>query len=186
MPAGRVGPSRFEVRANGRDIVLRSLITLKALTHFETGGIVAAATTSLPERLGGTRNWDYRYCWLRDAHIDALRLDGIELRRGGECLAAMVVARRRRQSRINCRSCTAWRANAGSTNGRSPGCPAMRNSTPVRIGNAASGQVQLDVYGEVMDALYLGRQKGLTADHEMWGVQREMIAHLAEDLGPAR
>ncbi|MGH9046364.1 MAG: glycoside hydrolase family 15 protein, partial [Acidimicrobiales bacterium] len=136
-----------------RDAVLRSLITLKALTYEPTGGIVAAATTSLPEAIGGNRNWDYRYCWLRDA---TLTLEA--LMRGGYHEEAMawrdwlLRAASGDVSRLQIMYGTAgerrldeWEADWLS---------GYERSAPVRVGNAASGQYQLDVYGEVLSALY--------------------------------
>ena len=159
------------------DIVLRSLVTLKALTHFETGGIVAAVTTSLPERLGGTRNWDYRYCWLRDATLTLYALmesNFVEAANVWQRWLLRAVAGSPDQLQIMYGVAGERRLDEWQI----PWLPGYEHSTPVRVGNAASGQVQLDIYGEVMDALYLARQKGLTADHEMWDVQREMIGHL--------
>ena len=161
------------------DAVRRSLITLKALAYRPTGGIVAAPTTSLPEQLGGPRNWDYRYCWLRDATFTLL-----SLMNGGFYEAA--------------RDWREWllRAVAGSpkqlqimygiegerrlTELELPWLPGYEGAAPVRIGNAASGQLQLDVYGEVMDALYQGRRGGLGALDASFDLQRAMLDHLAE------
>jgi GH15 family glucan-1,4-alpha-glucosidase len=161
------------------DAVRRSLITLKALTYRPTGGIVAAATTSLPEQLGGPRNWDYRYCWLRDATFTLLALMN-----GGYYQAA--------------RDWREWllRAVAGSpqqlqimygiegerrlTELELPWLPGYEGAAPVRIGNAASGQLQLDVYGEVFDALYQGRRGGLGALDAYLDLTRAMLDHLGE------
>jgi len=160
-----------------RDAVDRSLITLKALTYEPTGGIVAAATTSLPEELGGVRNWDYRYCWLRDATY---------------ALQALLAAGFRREA-------GAWRdwllrAIAGkpealqivySIDGARrlpevelPWLAGYEGSGPVRTGNAASGQLQLDVWGETLDALFLARQAGLPADRDAWALQMALMNHL--------
>ena len=159
--------------------MLRSVITLKALTHYETGGIVAAVTTSLPERLGGTRNWDYRYCWLRDATLTLyalMELNFVEAANAWQRWLLRAVAGSPDQLQIMYGVAGERRLDEWQI----PWLPGYEHSTPVRVGNAASGQVQLDIYGEVMDALYLARQKGLTADHEMWDVQREMIGHLQQ------
>jgi GH15 family glucan-1,4-alpha-glucosidase len=171
--------SSFADAGKWSDIVLRSLITLKALTHFETGGIVAAATTSLPEQLGGGRNWDYRYCWLRDSTLTLyalLEANFVEEANAWQRWLLRAVAGSPAQLQIMYgvageRRLDEWQISW---------LPGYEGSKPVRIGNAASGQVQLDVYGEVMDALYFGRRNGLETDVEMWGVQREMIAHLEE------
>jgi GH15 family glucan-1,4-alpha-glucosidase len=160
-----------------REAVIRSLLTLKALTFQPTGGIVAAATTSLPEDLGGVRNWDYRYCWLRDATITLEAL----LRTGYTDEAS------------------AWRAWLARAVAGDPGdvqimygvagerrldeweaewLPGYENSAPVRIGNAAVNQRQLDVYGEVIDAMSLGRATGIAVDRHTWSVQRALLSFL--------
>jgi GH15 family glucan-1,4-alpha-glucosidase len=160
-----------------RDAVLRSLITLKALTFQPTGGIVAAATTSLPETLGGNRNWDYRYCWLRDA---TLTLES--LMRGGYHEEAM--AWRDWLLRAASGDVTKLQIMYGPSGERRldewevDWLPGYERSTPVRIGNAASGQFQLDVYGEVMSALFSACQfDGLTS-HAVWDLQRTLVEFL--------
>jgi GH15 family glucan-1,4-alpha-glucosidase len=155
----------------------RSIITLKALTYAPTGGIVAAATTSLPEELGGVRNWDYRYCWLRDATyaLQALLAAGFRREAGawrdwllraiaGQPEALQIVysidgARRLPEVELG------W-------------LPGYEASRPVRTGNAASGQLQLDVWGETLDALFLARQAGLPADADAWALQVALMNHL--------
>ena len=169
--------SRFQGIGEWTDIVLRSLITLKALTHFETGGIVAAATTSLPEKIGGARNWDYRYCWLRDATLTLYAL--LESNFGEEANAwrqwlIRAVAGSPEQLQIMYGIAGERRLDEWSI----PWLPGYEKSAPVHIGNAASGQVQLDVYGEVMDALYYGRTRGLPSDPTMWGLECALIGHL--------
>ena len=157
--------------------VRRSLLTLKALTYQATGGIVAAATTSLPEKLGGGRNWDYRFCWLRDATLTLLALMA-----GGYYDEAQ--------------SWRDWlhRAIAGSpaqlqimygvagerrlTEFELPWLPGYQGASPVRIGNAASDQLQLDIYGEVMGALSRARAGGLTDETSAWPLQCAMMEHL--------
>ncbi len=160
-----------------RELVQRSLITLKALTYDPTGGIVAAATTSLPEQIGGVRNWDYRICWLRDATFT---------------LYSLMSAGYSEEAR----DWTRWllRAVAGDPSQlqilygiagerRLPELeldwlPGYEGSRPVRVGNAASRQLQLDVFGEVMDALHLARRVGLGISEAGWALQRTLMDYL--------
>ena len=168
---------RFENHGEWSEAVLRSLITLKALTHHETGGIVAAATTSLPEDIGGIRNWDYRYCWLRDATLTLYALlesNFVEEADAWRQWLLRAVAGSPDQLQIMYGVAGERRLDEWTI----PWLPGYENSAPVRIGNAASGQIQLDVYGEVMDALYFGRKKGLPTDDAMWALERTLIAHL--------
>jgi len=155
----------------------RSLVTLKALAHWQTGGIVAAATTSLPEKIGGTRNWDYRFCWLRDATFTLYALLGLGFVDEAEAWRAWLV-----------------RAVAGSPDDLQimygvagerrlveyevPWLAGYAGSAPVRVGNAAAGQVQLDVYGEVLDAMYVARKAGLAHDATSWSLECALVRHL--------
>jgi len=169
--------SRAQLPGRWQDPVQRSLITLKALTYAPTGGVVAAATTSLPEQLGGARNWDYRYCWLRDA---------------GYTLQTLLDAGYFEEA-------TAWRewllrAVAGDPadlqilygitgTRRLPEWEVSwlggyEGATPVRIGNAAAGQFQLDVYGEVIDTLSRARDAGLAAEADSWDLQTALLDFL--------
>jgi len=174
--------SRCTYAGGWREEVLRSLITLKALTYAPTGGIVAAATTSLPEWIGGVRNWDYRYCWLRDATF---------------ALYCLMVAGYFEEAH-------AWRdwllrAAAGDPARMQImyGCGGERRlpefavpwlsgyegSSPVRVGNAAVDQLQLDVYGEVMDALHVAERAGIPEDGSMWDMQKLLLDFLESAWG---
>jgi GH15 family glucan-1,4-alpha-glucosidase len=179
----RAWVDRSHASGSYRDAVLRSLVTLKALTYGPTGGIVAAPTTSLPEDLGGVRNWDYRYCWLRDATftLQALLHAGYtdEARAWREWLVRAVAGE---PSKLQISyGVTGERRLDERELGWLPG---YEGSKPVRVGNAAVGQRQLDVYGEVMDALYVARSAGLQASDDAWGVQRACLdwleSHWAE------
>ncbi len=162
-----------------REQVQRSLLARKALTYQPTGGIVAAPTTSLLERPGGQRNWDYRYCWLRDATFTLLALVHAgytdEARAWGAWLRRSVAGTPSQVQTLYGLGGERW-----LTEWEVPWLAGYCGARPVRIGNAASAQLQLDVYGELMDALYQEMHNGLVRPGASWDIQREMIAHLAE------
>jgi GH15 family glucan-1,4-alpha-glucosidase len=160
-------------------LVRRSVITLRALAYKPTGGIVAAPTTSLPEQLGGSRNWDYRYCWLRDATFTLLSLmNAGYYQSAGDWRQWLLraVAGSPRQLQIM----YGIEGERRLTELELPWLPGYESSAPVRIGNAASNQLQLDVYGELMDALYQGLRGHVGVLDVSFDVQREVMAHLAE------
>ncbi len=161
------------------DEIHQSLLVLKALTYAPTGGIVAAPTTSLPEHLGGIRNWDYRFCWLRDATLTLLAMldtgyrDEAEMWRqwllravAGDPADVQIMYGIAGERRLDERELD-W-------------LPGYEESRPVRVGNAASEQLQLDVYGEVLDALYQTRVHGAPADDNIWSLARKLLEWLED------
>jgi GH15 family glucan-1,4-alpha-glucosidase len=159
------------------DAVLRSLLTLKALSHWQTGGIVAAGTTSLPEKLKGPRNWDYRFCWLRDATFTLYALLGAGFLTEA-CAWRQWLLRAVAGSPEDVQIMYGVGGERRLFEYEVPWLPGYDGSAPVRIGNAAAGQVQLDVYGEVLDALYISRRAGLAEDPETAGLECALLAHL--------
>ncbi|HTU37969.1 MAG TPA: glycoside hydrolase family 15 protein [Acidimicrobiales bacterium] len=167
------------VHGEWEDLALRSLITLKGLTYAPTGGIVAAATTSLPESLGGVRNWDYRYCWIRDAALTLESLIASGLRGEAESWLTWlgrVAAGDPEQLQI-------MYGPAGErrlTELEIDWLPGYEGSSPVRIGNAAFGQFQLDVYGHLMDAIDRARSHDIAVDAVIWRIQVAIMRFLAD------
>ena len=160
-----------------RSAVVRSAVTLKALTHARTGGIVAAATTSLPEYIGGVRNWDYRYCWLRDATFTLycmMNTGYVEEAQAWREWLVRAAAGRAEELQIMYSLAGERRLPEYEL----PWLEGFAKSRPVRVGNDAHLQQQLDVYGEVIDALYAARAHGLTANDDAWRVQLELIRHV--------
>ncbi len=169
--------SRYRESGPWREAVVRSLITLKALTYQPTGGIAAAATTSLPEQIGGSRNWDYRYCWLRDSTFTlyALAIAGYteEASAWREWLLRAVAGEPRKMQIMY--GLAGERRLTESTIDWLSG---YEGSAPVRVGNAAHQQLQLDVFGEVMDSFYTARRFNLPPEAEAWRVQQALMDFL--------
>jgi GH15 family glucan-1,4-alpha-glucosidase len=171
--------SHCTYKGEHRDLVMRSLITLKALTYGPTGGIVAAPTTSLPEKLGGARNWDYRFCWLRDATFTLLALMNSGYTEEAAAWHNWLL-----------RAAAGWPANMQIMYGimgqrrllewEAGWLLGYEGARPVRVGNAAYAQLQLDVYGELMDAFHQSRVANLKLDEETWALELAVLQHLEE------
>jgi len=164
---------------DNRDLVMRALITLKALTYAPTGGIVAAPTTSLPEKLGGVRNWDYRFCWLRDATFTLLALMNSGYTEEAfawhnwllRAVAGSPANMQIMYGIMGQRRLLEWEASW---------LPGYEGAQPVRVGNAAHAQLQLDVYGELIDTFHQSRMTNLKLDDGTWALECTVLDHLAE------
>lgn len=171
--------SRSTYHGKRREVVQRSLITLKALTFAPTGGIVAAPTASLPEKVGGARNWDYRYCWLRDATFTLFSLmnSGYYAEAGEwhnwllRSIAGSPADLQIMYSIIGQRRLLEWEA---------AWLPGYEGSQPVRFGNAAHAQLQLDVYGELLDTFHHARKAEVELDGGTWALESAILDHVAE------
>jgi GH15 family glucan-1,4-alpha-glucosidase len=168
---------KCEPQGEWHEAVLRSLVTLKGLTYAPTGGIVAAATTSLPEQIGGVRNWDYRICWLRDATFTLYALMNagyLDEARAWRQWLLRAVAGSASQMQIMYGVHGERRLNEYEV----PWLAGYENSKPVRIGNAASEQFQLDVYGEILAAMYVAHRAGIETSEADWRLQIELMTFL--------
>ena len=185
-PRSSGGAGRRSARSPGATATpsQRSLITLKALTFAPTGGIVAAVTTSLPEEIGGTRNWDYRFCWLRDATLtlQALLAAGYTEEAGAwrDWLLRAVAG-----DPADLQIMYGLHGERRLPELELPWLKGYENSAPVRTGNGAAGQLQLDVWGEVLDCLSLTRNSLLKHTDDAWDVQVALMEHPGDGLAPA-
>jgi GH15 family glucan-1,4-alpha-glucosidase len=170
---------RCTYQGDSRDLVMRSLITLKALTYAPTGGIVAAPTTSLPEILGGPKNWDYRFCWLRDATFTLLALMNSGYTEEASCWHAWLL-RAAAGAPAHMQIMYGIRGQRRLLEWEADWLPGYEGAQPVRIGNAAHAQLQLDVYGELMDAFHQARVAKLELDEGTWELECKVLEHLAE------
>ena len=169
---------RFDTTMPWSEAILRSLITVKALTHCEWGGIVAAATTSLPERIGGPCNWDYRFCWLRDATFTLFAYSDFgfqEEAKAWHCWLMRVLAQSPDKMEILYEISGDRRLDGYKI----PWLNGYEKSKPVHVGNAAATQLQVGVFGEVVDMLYHSYKNGIAKVEDVWGVEKKLLDHLA-------
>jgi GH15 family glucan-1,4-alpha-glucosidase len=166
-----------ELPPDWRELLQRSLIVLKALTYQPTGGIVAAPTTSLPEWIGSVRNWDYRFCWLRDATLTLLALLHAEYQDEAAAWRSWLL-RAVAGDPADIQIMYGVAGERRLTELELPWLAGYEGSAPVRVGNAASEQLQVDVFGEVIDALYQARAHGLALEKPAWALQLKLLEHL--------
>jgi GH15 family glucan-1,4-alpha-glucosidase len=171
--------SRCTYDGEHRDLVMRSLITLKALTYEPTGGIVAAPTTSLPEKLGGQRNWDYRFCWLRDATFTLLAFLNSGYTEEASAWYSWLL-RAAAGAPANMQIMYGIMGQGRLLEWEADWLPGYEGAQPVRVGNAAHAQLQLDVYGELMDAFHQSRMAALELGEDSWALGCAVLEHLAE------
>jgi GH15 family glucan-1,4-alpha-glucosidase len=169
--------SQFQSKGEWRDAVMRSLITLKGLTYAPTGGLVAALTTSLPEEIGGVRNWDYRFCWLRDAALILLALLRSGYREEAKSWRQWLL-RAIAGSPAQMQAIYGVRGERRLEEFEIPWLSGYENSKPVRIGNAASNQFQLDVYGEILAAIWQADRAGLKLEEPDWALMVQLMKFL--------
>ena len=172
-----IGACSAELPPEWRGVLVRSLLVLKSLIYKPTGAIVAAPTTSLPEWIGGLRNWDYRYCWLRDATLTLLALLHANYEEEASAWRTWLI-RAVAGDPADIQIMYGVAGERRLTELELPWLPGYESSTPVRVGNAASEQLQIDVFGEVVDALYQARAHGLAFERTMWDVQIVLLDYL--------
>ena len=173
----RAWSSQFQSKGEWRDAVMRSLITLKGLTYAPTGGLVAALTTSLPEEIGGVRNWDYRFCWLRDAALILLALLRSGYREEAKSWRQWLL-RAIAGSPAQMQAIYGVRGERRLEEFEIPWLSGYEKSKPVRIGNAASNQFQLDVYGEILAAIWQADRAGLKLEEPDWALMVALMKFL--------